>query len=517
MSPDKVTKPVDLYLRVSDVRGRAGESYISVPDQERKARGFCALKGYEVGQVFTDEDETGGKMDRPEFEKAMQRALSGESGGIICAKLDRFARNAKGLLEHVDQLDNAGAVWGCAEPTIDTADPVFGRFLLTLFGAMAELELGRIGVAWGAAKSNAVLSRGIHLSRHCPPGYVREERENGISERTGKPRTKILGPLEPHPEFGAVMTEAYEMASRGVGYAEIARYLTERQLPSGDDHGKRTVWQSNRIKRLLANRVYLGEARYGDIVNPEAHEALTDATTFLLAQRASEVPPTPTSTYLLSGIARCAHCRHSMRPQRPRGTNVGSYRCGHSEVCEQPSSVSMNRLDDFVYEHYVERMFAKESEPVVRQDDSELQEELREAQAHLDKVLGDEEKLSEYGVFEHAREAALERVAAVRAALASPRLLDLQQVAADALPRMLDEADRVKAGGRVLDGMSSDGVALLKQSMSREIQAVFVRPAKSRSKTAPLEDRVRIVWSDEELIDLPTRGRARTLEPYVWE
>jgi len=38
MSPKRIAKPLDIYIRVSDVRGRSGESFISPTDQEERSR-----------------------------------------------------------------------------------------------------------------------------------------------------------------------------------------------------------------------------------------------------------------------------------------------------------------------------------------------------------------------------------------------------------------------------------------------------------------------------------------------
>ena len=56
MSPKKVAAPLDIYVRVSDVRGRAGESFISPRDQEERCRALATARGYKVGDVFTDLD-----------------------------------------------------------------------------------------------------------------------------------------------------------------------------------------------------------------------------------------------------------------------------------------------------------------------------------------------------------------------------------------------------------------------------------------------------------------------------
>src|SRR5207253_544384 len=115
-------------------------------------------------------------------------------------------------------------------------------------------------------------------------------------------------------------TEAFKRAANGEKPNKIAAYLTEAGLPLG---GKVGVWESSRIARLLANRVYLGEARngHGD-VNAKAHPPLVDPLTWNLAQR----PPTgPTisnqETRLLAGLCRCATCSYGMKSQAARGNS----------------------------------------------------------------------------------------------------------------------------------------------------------------------------------------------------
>ena len=38
MSPKKIAAPLDVYVRVSDVRGRSGDSFISPKDQEERSQ-----------------------------------------------------------------------------------------------------------------------------------------------------------------------------------------------------------------------------------------------------------------------------------------------------------------------------------------------------------------------------------------------------------------------------------------------------------------------------------------------
>lgn len=53
--------------------------------------------------------------------------------------ISRFARNTRDLLELVEQLAAKGVEFVSQKEAIDTATPT-GKFMLTVFGAVAELE-----------------------------------------------------------------------------------------------------------------------------------------------------------------------------------------------------------------------------------------------------------------------------------------------------------------------------------------------------------------------------------------
>ncbi len=494
MSPKRVTKPLDIYVRVSDVRGRAGDSFISPAEQEERCRAFAVSRGYEVGEVLTDLDVSGGSMDRPQFNVALERVREGISGGILTAKLDRFSRTLEGAIGTLREINEAGAAFISVDGDFDTSTWQ-GEMVLNILLSIAQGERGRIKANWNDAQRRAV-ERGIHISRHEPPGY----------ERDGN------GKLVPHPKHGKTITRAFELAAAGSSYSEIARYLNERQLTSA---GKKTAWASNRIKRLLANRVYLGEARYGEMTNAEAHPPLTDEATWLLAQRENRAPSlSADSSYLLTGLVRCAGCRHAMKAQKARGKTVAVYRCPkhHPEgPCPQPSTISMDRLDDYILSEFSAFLLSKPDSPQARLEDPALRFALEEAQAKLEGVLADEEKLREYGVFEQARDAAVERIEQTKQALSSPLLLDTENVAEEMLL-----AAQLRAGERPLGLLDEEGRRMMRSILAKEIRAVFVRPAASRSHSLPIGDRVRIVWRDDQPLELPKRGERYQPRAYAW-
>lgn len=58
---------------------------------------------------------------------------------IVVESISRIARNTRDLLSIVAQLENKGVEFVSLKENIDTSTPQ-GRFMLTVFGALAELE-----------------------------------------------------------------------------------------------------------------------------------------------------------------------------------------------------------------------------------------------------------------------------------------------------------------------------------------------------------------------------------------
>ena len=128
MSPKRIAKPLDIYIRVSDVRGRSGESFISPRDQEERCLALARARGYEIGEVFEELDVSGGNMRRPKLEEAIARVEAGVSAGIIVAKLDRFARTLVGGLQTLERINELGGAVIVADGEFDTSTATGSSF-----------------------------------------------------------------------------------------------------------------------------------------------------------------------------------------------------------------------------------------------------------------------------------------------------------------------------------------------------------------------------------------------------
>lgn len=94
------------------------------------------MKEQNVEKVFLDK-ASGKNIDRPEFKAMMAFVRSGDT--VVVESISRIARNTKDLLTIISSLTEKEVEFVSLKENIDTTTP-HGRFMLTVFGALAELE-----------------------------------------------------------------------------------------------------------------------------------------------------------------------------------------------------------------------------------------------------------------------------------------------------------------------------------------------------------------------------------------
>ena len=111
--------------------------YIRVSTQEQNTiRQEVLMESLGVNEVYIDR-MSGKNTNRPELQKMMEYVRRGDT--VIVESISRFARNTKDLLELVEQLTAKRVEFVSRKEAIDTTTPT-GKFMLTIFGAVAELE-----------------------------------------------------------------------------------------------------------------------------------------------------------------------------------------------------------------------------------------------------------------------------------------------------------------------------------------------------------------------------------------
>ena len=111
--------------------------YIRVCTEEQNtARQEVLLRELDVDELFIDK-ASGKNADRPELTRMMNYVRRGDT--VIVESISRFARNARDLLDLVERLTEKQVEFVSRKEAIDTTTPT-GKFMLTVFGAVAELE-----------------------------------------------------------------------------------------------------------------------------------------------------------------------------------------------------------------------------------------------------------------------------------------------------------------------------------------------------------------------------------------
>ena len=111
--------------------------YVRVSSNDQNTlRQEVLMNELQVERVYI-EKITGATKNRPELEAMLDFVREGDI--VIVESISRFARNTKDLLELVDILDHKKVQFISKKETIDTSTPA-GKFMLTIFGAVAQLE-----------------------------------------------------------------------------------------------------------------------------------------------------------------------------------------------------------------------------------------------------------------------------------------------------------------------------------------------------------------------------------------
>lgn len=450
--------------------------------QDTNTTGWAARRGELLLPLIFERRVSGSKNWRErELGIAIDKCIRGEAGGIVVDEQSRLSRG--------DMLATAD-VWTtlqrheirlvCTEEGLDTAE----RDCELDFGLKALLareQWKQYQRRAHASKRFAVLELGIHIGP-APTGY---EREQGSRK-----------PLARHKNWRAIR-KAFELRATGVSYGEVARFLDERWSggPSGRGH-----WSRYQVRRLLTNRVYLGEARGGGFAKADAHPAIVDSATFHVVmglEQDPERPAPPHALAMLAGVVICGACGYNMRRSSSNLARWHYYRCHgkHSAApeCTARASASVPALDALVLEHAIGELertdVAVEEAPV---DTSEIRARLAAVEATR-APFEDPGYVARLGLA--AADRALAKVdadiAKVQRELAEATIaaggVDLEQRLASAeILRSGTDDERRELLGNMLEGIV----------VSRAPRGVA------------LVDRVRLVWRGERLpVARPRRGR----------
>jgi len=155
---------------------------VSSTDQN-ESRQLMAMNVLNIPQDCIFIDKLSGKnTNRPRLQELLSIVEKGDS--ITVESISRFARNTRDLLSLIDRLNEKGVEFISLKEKIDTTTPT-GKFMLTIMGAVAELEreyiLQRQAEGIAAAKM-----------REVQFGRKRKEDPRNFGELVGKWEKKAI-------------------------------------------------------------------------------------------------------------------------------------------------------------------------------------------------------------------------------------------------------------------------------------------------------------------------------------
>jgi site-specific DNA recombinase len=272
--------------------------------------------------LLTPELNTSGGLplaQRASLLAAVEGVEAGRYAGIIVGYLSRLGRRMD-LLEVWERVEAAGGRIIAVMEGIDTSTPT-GRHMRNMLLSQATMEREQHAERFENLRRWAT-EAGIWQRRQTPRGY-----DKGEDRR-----------LTPNREADSVR---HAFRARGAGRPMVGIASDLKMTPAG-------------VRYLLRNRVYLGELRVGQHVNPNAHPPIVTREEFEAAQITHPRPARglrDDGPALLAGIVRCGGCGHVMTRRR---TASVVYACPvhHSGGrCEAPASVSCHLIDALIEPH----------------------------------------------------------------------------------------------------------------------------------------------------------------------
>jgi site-specific DNA recombinase len=181
---------------------------VSLDAQRARIAAYAQAKDLELVEILSDEGLSGKDLNRPALEQLLERCRRGEIGHVIVWKLDRLTRRTRHLLSLVeDPFLARGIELHSVSESLDTSTP-HGRFVLTLFGGLAQMEREQI-----ADRTRSALAwkreQGLPPS-HAPFGF----RSRGKRQR-----------MEPVPGELETVRRIFALWQEGESYHTIADRL----------------------------------------------------------------------------------------------------------------------------------------------------------------------------------------------------------------------------------------------------------------------------------------------------
>jgi site-specific DNA recombinase len=373
MAKPKKLKRVVVYARVSTAEQAAKD--LSIPAQLDALTAYASTKGAEVVKSFKELGASGRTGHRPVFREMLAFVADRFNAidAILVYQTSRFFRDAVEArsLKVALRKQGVGVISICQE----TDDGPMGQFMEGMFELVDQYESEVNGMRTTAAmRKNA--QNGFVNGARAPYGYTSEHVEVG-----GQRKRRLV----PHPQEAPAVLEVFRAYVTGQGAKSVAMALND----TGRRYRKGARWTKDHVLRALGETAYTGTYYWGQTdtrtgekrdesewiavaVEPLVPSELFQAVQELRKQRdPSQVKGrTLSSSLLLAGVARCAHCGSTLGLETSGKVNTDGDRPHRYYNCRKflksgkaacpGSRVPEAVMDKAVLEHLADKVFTNE-------------------------------------------------------------------------------------------------------------------------------------------------------------
>ncbi|MGI8937708.1 MAG: recombinase family protein [Iamia sp.] len=301
-----------IYVRISQDREGAG---LGIARQEEDCRALCERRGWEVGEVYSDNDVSAysGKP-RPAWERLLADVGAGAISAVVCWHVDRLTRTPAELEHVIDLADRSGIQLATVTGEVDLGTPT-GRMVARILGATARQEAEHKGERQKRQRRQAAEAGKVAGGGTRPFGFA-EDRVTIDEQEAASIREAARRVLAGE----SLSSVCRDWAEQGVATPTggrwqprtLRRMLASARISGRREHTPRSAGSSTRP--LLGDIV--ADAVWPAIITPDDSDRLRATLSAPSRQRYSSATG---RTYLLSGLLRCGLCGSGLCG-RPKGS-----------------------------------------------------------------------------------------------------------------------------------------------------------------------------------------------------
>jgi DNA invertase Pin-like site-specific DNA recombinase len=244
---------LELEFNSLHAQREAGLAYIA----SQKSEGWIALPDH-----YDDGGISGGTLERPALRRLLCDVEAGLIDVVVVYKIDRLSRSLTDFAKLVDVFERRNVTFVSVTQQFNTTTSM-GRLTLNILLSFAQFERKVIGERI-RDKFAASRKKGMWMGGWPPLGYEVQDRRLVVVEREA---TLVRRIFDRFAKTGSALTVARELNDAG----EVTKC---RQCAAGARGGK--PWTKGAVYKVLANRIYLGEAVHKGVAYLGEHAPLMD-------------------------------------------------------------------------------------------------------------------------------------------------------------------------------------------------------------------------------------------------